>query len=83
MNREKAVLAVLLTLEEPSKNMVKEAKGAGQYTHAVMGRDYNVISIVTAQEIVDGARLDIPMAVDVLKAAQSGESGDQQLDLGL
>ena len=47
MAREEATLAVLLTLEEPSRPMSAEAKGAGQYRHEDMGRSYDKISIVT------------------------------------
>ena len=61
MEREKAALAVLITLEEPSGPMVKEAKAAGHYHHETMGRDYDRISIVTIKEIVeDGSVLKFP-----------------------
>jgi hypothetical protein len=54
--------------------MLNEAKAAGQYRHETMGRNYDRIGIVTVQEILDGARLEIPMSLEVLKAAQkSGE----------
>lgn len=83
MGREAAALAVLLTLEEPSKPMTAEAKAAGQFHHESMGRDYNKIAIVTVQEIVEGgARLEIPMSVEVLKAAQQAEDVGQH-SLGL
>jgi len=81
MNRENAVLAVLLTLEEPSRNMISEAKVAGNYRHEVMGKNYEVISIVTAKEIIDGKRLDIPMSLEVVKAAQKAASTDEQMEL--
>lgn len=47
MGRENAALAVLITLEEPSKPMIGEAKGAGHYRHEDMGRSYDKISIAT------------------------------------
>jgi hypothetical protein len=51
--------------------MIAEAKAAGQYRHEDMGRSYDRITIVTAQEIVeDHTRLQIPMSLEVLKAAQ-------------
>jgi DNA modification methylase len=78
MEREQAALAILITLEKPSKPMIEEAHAAGLYNHEQMGRSYNKISIVTVQEIVeDGARLDIPMSVEVLKAAQREVQGKQ------
>jgi hypothetical protein len=45
MGREKAALAVLITLEQPTRPMIAEAKAAGQYRHETMGRSYKCISI--------------------------------------
>ncbi len=82
MGREEADMAVLITLEDPSSPMVKEAKAAGQFKHADMGRNYDKISIVTIREIVeDGRRLEIPMSEEVLKAAKQLESDAGQLDM--
>ena len=81
MGREKAALAVLITLEEPSKPMLAEAKAAGQYRHETMGRNYDQIGIVTIQEIVEqGKRLDIPMSLEVLAAAKRA-AGPDQIDM--
>ena len=80
MGREEAAMAVLITLEEPSKPMLSEAKAAGQYHHETMGRDYDKISVVTVREIIDGCRLEIPMSLEVLKAAQKALDAEQ-LDL--
>jgi site-specific DNA-methyltransferase (adenine-specific) len=61
--------------------MVNEAKAAGQYKHETMGRSYDRISIVTIREIVDeGKRLEIPMSIEVLKAAQKADE-DLQMTL--
>jgi site-specific DNA-methyltransferase (adenine-specific) len=81
MNREGAALACLITLEEPTKPMLAEAKAAGQYHHDDMGRSYDAISIVTVKDLLEGRRrLEIPMSLEVLKAAQrAAESG--QMDL--
>lgn len=81
MQRTDAALGVLITLEAPSKPMIAEAKAAGQYRHEDMGRSYDRITIVTAQEMVESfRRLEIPMSIEVLKAAQK-EIQDQQLSL--
>lgn len=81
MEREKSALAVLITMEEPSKPMLAEAKGAGQYHHETMGRNYDKISIVTIRDIVENEkRLDIPMSVEVLAAAKRKDD-DKQIDL--
>ncbi len=82
MEREQAALGVLITLEEPSRPMISEAKAAGQYMHEGMGRAYDRISIVTVKDIVeDGKRLQIPMSLDVLKAAQRDAGDAEQLSL--
>ena len=82
MGRENAALAILITLEEPSKPMVAEAKAAGQYKHETMGRSYDKISIVTVKEIVeDGKRLEIPMSLEVVKAAQKAATPEEQMTL--
>jgi site-specific DNA-methyltransferase (adenine-specific) len=63
--------------------MVTEAKAAGQYKHETMGRAYDRISIVTVREIVeDRKRLEIPMSLEVLKAAKAATESTQ-IALGL
>ena len=79
MEREKAALAVLITLEPPSGPMVKEAKSAGQFKHDLMARNYDRIKIVTVKAIVDeGERLEIPMSLEVLAAAKVADA--EQID---
>lgn len=78
MEREKAALAVFITLENPTKPMIEEAKAAGQYTHEQMGRNYDRIQIVTIEEILEqDKRLDIPMSLEVLKNAQRETESNQ------
>jgi hypothetical protein len=80
MDREKAEMAVLITLEPPSKPMLNEARGYGRFKHEDMGRDYDKLSVVPVADIVEkGRHLDIPMSVEVLKAAQRANA-NQQLD---
>jgi len=78
MSRENAEMAYLITLEEPTAPMVKEAKATGQYKHSEMGRSYDRIGIVTVKEIVErGDRLEIPMNLEVLAAAQRAADSEQ------
>jgi len=78
MQREGAEMAVLVTLEEPSSQMKLEARSAGLYRHEQMGRDYPKINIVTVREIVeDGKRLDLPMSLEVLRAAKTSKADDR------
>jgi len=78
MGREEAALAVLITLEEPTKPMVEDAKKAGNYKHETMGRSYDKISIVTVKAIIeDEKRLEIPMSLEVVTAAKRRAEDDQ------
>ena len=71
MQRESAAMGVLITLELPTGPMVNEAKAAGLYHHDLMDRNYDTIQIVTVQSMIEhGQVLDIPMSLEVLKAAQ-------------
>ena len=73
--REQAELAVLLTLQEPTKPMIDEAKVAGYYLHPIMGKTYPRIAIVTIQNMIEaGERLYIPLSVEVLNKAQSAQT---------
>jgi hypothetical protein len=82
MAREGAELAVFITLEEPSGPMIREAKSAGAYKHDEMSRTYDRISIVTIREIVEeNKRLEIPMNLEVLKAAQRATETEEQMEL--
>jgi site-specific DNA-methyltransferase (adenine-specific) len=78
MQRESAAMAVLITLEPPTTPMVNEAKAAGPYHHDLMDRNYDAIQIVTIQDMVENGKvLDIPMSLEVLRAAQLKAAGNQ------
>ena len=80
MEKSHAALSVLITLEEPTKSMNAEAKLAGKFEHVEMAKSYDKIGIVTIREIVEqGKRLDIPMSVEVLKAAEKAVNETQDL----
>ena len=76
---EAAVLAVRITLEESTKPMREEALAAGVYHHALLNRDYPRIQVVTVQEMIEeGQRIDLPLSLEVLKAAAPAKPDDQQ-----
>jgi DNA modification methylase len=83
MERENAQIAILITLEEPTKPMREEAAAAGLYEHKLMGRSYNRIQIVTVQEIIEQEkRLEMPLSIEVIKSAAANIAGEQ-LNLGV
>lgn len=85
MEREKAVLGVFITLNEPTKDMLKEAMQAGTYQNESMSQPTDKIRIVAVKEIIEQKkRLDISqlLTLDVVKSATKS-SRSQQLPLGL
>ena len=70
--REGAELAVFLTLQDATKGMRDEAGAAGFYAHPLMNRSYARVQIVPIAEMLErGARLDMPLGVEVLKTART------------
>jgi site-specific DNA-methyltransferase (adenine-specific) len=73
IERDEAAAGVFITLNEPSKDMRQEAAGAGTYKNEHMSADR--IKIVSIKQIMEGARLNIPLVTDVVKKAQ--KTGDE------
>jgi DNA modification methylase len=63
MEREKAEFGIFITLEPPSKPMIKEAVEAGFYK-SPLGGNYPRIQIFTIQELFDGATIDYKELTD-------------------
>ena len=71
MTIESASLAIFITLEEPTKDMLKTAKSAGFYQSKYMSHTCDKIQIVTIKEIIeDQQRLNIRLSYEVLKSAE-------------
>jgi DNA modification methylase len=85
MQREKAALAMFITLEEPTGPMRSEAKGAGSYLHALTGRRIDQIQIVTVREMLENkkCRMDLPLTLEVLNAAEKKQPWTEQGNLDL
>ncbi len=83
MERERADMATLITLENPTSPMIEEAKKAGFYEHKIMGKKYDRIQIVTVQELIEqDRRIDLPLSFDVLKQAVKSKD-NSQMNLGI
>jgi len=83
MQREKAELATLITMDKPTKSMREEAKKVGTYEHALMGRSYDRIRIVTVREMIEqDARIDLPLSYDAVKSGKKG-ADDLQMRMDL
>lgn len=84
MEREKAQMATLITIDDPTKPMREEASKAGLYFHELMGKSYDRIQIVTIREIIEqGKRLDLPMTFETVKTAKKQDDSGTQLTIDL
>ena len=73
MEREKAVAGVLLTLKSPTKPMMQEAAASGTIEDIPglrLPKKIQKLQIVTIQELLDGAGMNLPLADAVVKSAQ-------------
>ncbi len=84
MARENAKMAVFLTLETPTAPMKSEALAAGMWNYPLMARDYPQIQIVTVEEMLRGAKLDLPLVHQSLKKSSAKFANEQTaLDLSI
>jgi hypothetical protein len=71
LTRESAVLGVFITLQKPTKDMIKESKEAGIYKSQYMIAPVDKVRIVTVQEIIEEQkRLNILLSLEILKSAK-------------
>jgi site-specific DNA-methyltransferase (adenine-specific) len=69
VEREGAAGGILLTLEEPTKPMLEEARQAGQFKGDFA--TFDRLQIVTVQQILDGERMRLPLLAEVAKRAKA------------
>lgn len=60
ISRQKAAIGIFLTLEEPTKEMIKEAKATNPYVSSRWNHEYSKIQIMTIRELLSGKRPNIP-----------------------
>jgi site-specific DNA-methyltransferase (adenine-specific) len=81
VEREKAAGGVLVTLNPPTSAMTQEAKAAGLIDNDLMARPIEKIKIVSVDEILAGARLDLPLSIEVVKSAKRQSRQGKQRSL--
>ena len=80
--RDKAEFGFLITMDAPTKPMLAEVQKIGKYKHPLLNREDDRIQIVTIQELLDGARMNLPMSrIDVVKSAEAEGDQDRQQQL--
>jgi len=71
VQRENAVMGILITLEPPGKVMIQEAKEMGMYHHPLINQAFQKLQIVSIEEILHGKRLAVPLVIEVLKRSKA------------
>ncbi|MBA2620994.1 MAG: hypothetical protein H0U87_07320 [Acidobacteria bacterium] len=67
---------IMIARFEPTRPMIQEAKEAGQFKPEHFN-PFDRLQIVTVQEILDGARMNLPLMEEVTKRAQRAKTGGQ------
>ena len=71
IDREDAALGLLITLETPTRDMVKEAVSKGFYKNPLTGKDYPRIQILTIEQLFNKHRPNIPNIISHIKKAEA------------
>jgi len=83
LTREDAAIGVLITLEEPTEPMRREAASAGKYHSPGWERDFPRVQILTIAELLIGATVNMPMQVGTFKQAERVKPSSGQMGLGI
>lgn len=60
VERENAAIGLLITLEEPTKPMLREAASSGFYTSPFGNTKHSRVQIMTIEELLNGQQIDCP-----------------------
>jgi DNA modification methylase len=84
VEREKAEMGVFITLLPPSSDMKREAVSTGFYRSPLWKQNYPKVQILTVEELLHGAKLDMPQAQSSFKqAGRADQLGVEQLNLDI
>jgi len=79
LEREKAEMGALITMEPPTRNMVREASAADLYVSQDMRKTYPKIQILTIEELLKGKKPEMPYFGTVtFKKAEKFERKDAE-----
>ncbi len=76
IERENAACGILITRNEATAPMRQEAKAAGVFKPENFAA-FDKLQIVTVQEILDGAKMNLPLMEEVTKRAQRAKTDKQ------
>lgn len=82
LQRENAAMGILITLEKPTKDMIKEAVSAGYFKY-LGHNDYPKIQIVTIAELLEGKMPELPPSSVTFKRAERIKKTSGEAQLGM
>jgi site-specific DNA-methyltransferase (adenine-specific) len=88
LDREKAAMGVLISLQPPTGPMEAEAASAGFYTHKMNQQQYPRLQLRTVKELMEGKGIERPSNVAAVdetfkKAPKAKGKGHEQTGLGI
>ena len=88
LDREKAAMGVLISLQPPTRDMVAEAVSTGFYEHKTIQQKYPRLQLRTVKELMEGKAVERPSNVAALdeafkKAPASKKKLGHQKEFGL
>jgi SAM-dependent methyltransferase len=78
IDREKAQIGVLLTMEEPTKPMRVEAASAGFYDSPGFKKKYPRLQIFTIEELLEGKKIEYPQTNVTFKKAPKAKAAKSE-----
>jgi site-specific DNA-methyltransferase (adenine-specific) len=82
VERENAAIGALISMQEPTQPMRKEAASAGFYHSPGWSKDYPRLQLVTVAELLAGKRIDYPPGEQVtFRRAPTASQRDQTGEL--
>lgn len=83
LDREKAEVGVLISMEKPSKPMVKEAAEAGSYKSPYIEERFPRIQILTIEQLLNGEQIAYPRLLDVTYKKAPKARGKEAVNIPL
>jgi hypothetical protein len=85
LEREKAAIGALISMQEPTSPMKTEAATAGFYESATWGRKYPKVQLLTVAELLAGRKVEMPpirqVGATFKKAPKATEKHGEQTKL--
>lgn len=85
LDREKAAMGVLISLQPPTREMVAEAVSTGFYEHKTNKQQYPRLQLRTVKELMEGKPIERPSTAasldETFKKAPKAEAKGHQKEL--